>query len=43
MIEHWSNQASLDCHAKGHAFTALSAALQGRATLQVAFYVPIIA
>lgn len=43
MIERWSDQASFDCHANGHAFTTLSAALEGRATLEVAFYVPIIA
>jgi quinol monooxygenase YgiN len=41
MIERWRDQASLDLHAGGPAFTALAAALDGRATLQVASYIPL--
>lgn len=41
MIERWSNQASIDRHSKGVAFTALAAALKDKATLQVAIYIPI--
>lgn len=41
MIERWRDQASLDLHAAGPAFAALAAALEGRATLQAAFHIPI--
>lgn len=41
MIERWRDQASIDVHARGAAFTELAAVLTGRATLQVTFYDPV--
>lgn len=41
MIERWSNQANIDFHANGPAFTVLGTALEGHATLRVVSCIPI--